>query len=208
VSDQSLSAASDPAPTISLERGNIGPFGVMDAAFNVSSVNASGLQAMQIAIFSPLTKDGAPAPGEPVPYTDPNEPCSIMYGFIDGGLGSPWASQMGHPVVAGEPYDVGPGAPGFITWDASTQSGGIHVWDVASASTILNTLMFQTYIAATNYDNSNQDLILGSFFWGYHNYGTSSATGNQIIFDAGNCLSTVAQYLLSINYPNYNPYGN
>jgi RHS repeat-associated protein len=208
VSDQSLTSESDPAPTISLEKGSIGPFGVMDAAFNVSGVTASGLQAMQIAYFSPYLKDGSPAPGVPVPYSDPNEPCSIFYGFIDGGLGSAWASQQGHPIVSGEPYDISPESPGFISWDANTQSGGIHVWDNAYASSSLNTLLFQTYIIALNYNNSGQDMPLASFNWGYHNYGTNSISGSQINWSQGNSLSFLTQYLLKIYYPNYSTYGN
>jgi len=143
-----------------------------------------------------------------VPYSDPSEPCSIFYGFIDGGVGSPWASQLGHPIVPGEPYDVSQQSAGFVSWDANTQSGGIHLWDIAYASSSLNNLLFQTYIIALNYNGSSQDQPLANFTWGYHDYGTNSISGNQINWSQGNSLSFVTQYLLNIYYPDYKTYGN
>lgn len=189
-------------PSISLERGHVGILGDMDAAFNVSGVNASSLQAIQIAYGSPDLSNGKSAPG--ASYVDD---CSIVNGFVDGGINSPWAAKMGHPIVEGKPYEIGPGSIGFVAWDTRTMSGGIEVGDLATASAITNTIRFEVYIVATNYNGSGLDQILGSFTWGYNNYGRSSITGSQIVFSPGNCITPLAQSIISTNYPNYKLYG-
>jgi RHS repeat-associated protein len=208
VSDQSLSASqSGTDPSITLDGGNIGIAGNMNASFLVSGVNATSLQAIQIFYGSPILDKGQSAPGIPAPYIDD---CSVFYGFVDGGVNSPYAASEGHPAVTGQPYYIAPNDPdgSFVSWDPATQSGGVIIFDGANATTITNSTRFEVYIIATNYNNSGHDQILGSFTWGYSNSGTSSVTGNQVIFSPGNCISPVAQYILSNNYPNYKFYGN
>jgi hypothetical protein len=94
-----------------------------------------------------------------------------------------------------------------VQWDPNSMSGTLQITDGASVSTQLSSSRFEVYIIATNYNNSSQDQILGSFTWGYSNYGLNSVTGTQIIFQAGSCISPIAQQIISTEYPMYKFYG-
>lgn len=86
-------------------------------------------------------------------------------------------------------------------------SGYIEVGDEAGATQLLQNTNFETYIVAVNYQGSGQDLILGNFTWGYNNSGLNSISGTKINFSPGNCISPIAQQIISNEYPNYKFYG-
>jgi hypothetical protein len=103
--------------------------------------------------------------------------------------------------AAGNKYN---GIPGMSRWDASISSGAILMQDYPTASQNLPCLYFETYIVATNYNNSGQDLILGNFSWGFVN--GSSLTGTQPIFTPGNYISQPALDIIKNDFPNFNFY--
>jgi hypothetical protein len=77
----------------------------------------------------------------------------------------------------------------------------------ADATMRVQSSTFETYIIATNYNGSGQDIILSSFTWGYNIFGSGSMTGTQVPFVPGNSISPIGQSIISNDYPNYNFYG-
>lgn len=104
--------------------------------------------------------------------------------FVDGGKNSPAVVSGEPPGDAIKPYYMPPSwyyQPGSTmtnTWNSSTNSGSIVAYDQSGAVGAHSTDQFETSIVARNWLGTGQDLMLGSFRWGFANLGTTPNAGN------------------------------
>jgi hypothetical protein len=196
---------------ITMTSGTIGNSFNITAQFDVNSINCSSLNMIQVVLQDAYTADGGLTPGTPLFSADG---CSVLgTAFVDGGVNSPYAASNGGSTMAlGLPNNLTPSTDGFSanstigysTWDASSQTGTVNLDDQTNAPNSIQNVNFTTYIIATNYNGSGQDVILGNITWGWSN--GVSVTGNSPQFTSGSGISQTSQAIIANDYPTYNFY--
>jgi hypothetical protein len=190
--------------------GSIGdPFNI-NAQFNVNGITCGALNMVQVVLQDSWDNAGNNTPGTPLFSADG---CTLLgTAFVDGGVNSPYAATTGGTMALGLPYNLTPSTDGFSanstigysTWDASSQTGTVNLDDQTNAPNSIQNVNFTTYIIATNYNGSGQDVILGNITWGWSN--GVSVTGKSPQFTSGSGISQTNQAIIANDYPTYNFY--
>lgn len=168
---------------LKLKEGGIEIDGIkMTALFEVSGVEASGLQIIQIA------------------FSDARD-------FVDGGINSPTMKEYGEPVYKDKPYYLSElnieneKEEGLYKWDG--YNGTIWTMDEPAAIFTNISVIFETAVIAVNYKGSGKDKILGAFRWGWDDY-EPVHTGNGINLQPSFSLNALK--VVKKDYPNYHFY--
>lgn len=183
----------------------------IDPSFT-SSVDASGLQFIQIAKTTPYAVHHNSLGNDNLfPYTYRfMEGVENYQGFVDGGVNSPYQREPG-----GGPAPF-PGKPYYgnesrsSRYSAAAQYGFLTMHDDPGAQNYADVVKFSTYIVATDYLGTGKDRILGSFNWGWTGFGQNQIHRNGVNpFDmkSGNYISPTDHQILKNDYPNYNLFG-
>jgi hypothetical protein len=148
------------------------------ANFSVSGINASSIQIIQ-------TYSGSGGIGGKM-------------SFVDGGIKSPYAKQMGGPAQPGKPYYLTPDefASG-VSWNGA--SGSVLFTDKQGGAYYNDISRFNVIVVAVNVNGSGVDQLLGGFTWGYNSM--EQINKGQIIFSP--TVSPAAIQIIKQDYPGY-----
>jgi RHS repeat-associated protein len=193
------------SPDITLKSGGISG-DVLDATFDVKDVPASSLQIVQTVYGTPRISDK-----KAVGPTSLTIGKTSYTGAVDGGKNSIYVTEGGNPPAhPTNPYYLTSGeVASQVSFNTTTNSGTVRVYDNPNGQYLRKALRFETIIVATNYMGSGQDVILGSFNWGWTGQGTStihSATGTGISLNNSSPNGN-SQKIISNDYPTYKFFG-
>ena len=123
-------------------------------------------------------------------------------------------NQDGSEAIPGKPYynsndDLTDVNYANATWDSKTNSGEITLFDIPSESGKLDKTDIESYFVLTNYNNTDQDLIVGKVVWGFtrEENGNVKGVGEPRLVLA-NSFSKTAQNQVRKEYPNYSTLPN
>ena len=190
--------------------------GGISAKFEVNGIPASGLEAIQISQYTAISdKSHSRQYGRKLgqAWDIPSGFLKDSYKFnvgnttfasdVDGGANSIMGLLSGNSPNASSPYYVGnDGRAGVLPTNYSS-SGQITITDRPGSQTQHSVLRFTTFVVAINYMNTGKDMILGTYRWGYKDFGKSRTGG--VVFDSP--ITQDEYNTIMQNYPNYKIFG-
>ena len=181
-------------PTLKLSSGGITGT-TLNATFSVTNLPASELQIVQTINSTANITDGALT--GVYRFTEGG----VNYGgSVDGGVNSLFGKRYG-PAHSTKPfYNTVDEQLSQLVWGGA--NGSIKVYDRPNVQNIRDVVRFQTMVVATNYLGSGQDLMLGSFEWGWKGQGSTAIHGSTI--NLSNSISTNSMNIMQFDYPSYN----